>query len=108
MSCGRPHEVDCHDILEALDAYLDGEDTALDRAKIATHLQECGPCLQEQHVDRLVKARVARACGGDTCSEVVRTRILTSIREVRVSGGSAMVRSTETTITAVVRSDPDH
>ncbi len=108
MSCGQPHEVDCRDVLEALDAYLDGEDTALDRAKIVEHLDECAPCLQEHHIERLVKARVARAYGDETCSELVRTRILTTIREVRVSGGTATVRSVETSITAVTSADPEN
>ena len=107
MSCGRPHDVDCREILDALDSYLDGEDTAVDRAKIAQHLDECGPCLQEHHIEQLVKARIARACAGETCSETVRTRIVTRIREVYTNGGAAAVVASETTVTAVARPQRD-
>lgn len=85
MSCGNPHSIDCAAVLAALDAYLDGEDSALDRVTIAEHLRECGPCLQEEHIDRLIRARVARACGLDACSAEVRARVVTRIREVQVS-----------------------
>lgn len=84
MSCGNHHDVDCGSILASLDAFMDGEDTELDRTKIATHLHECGPCLQEHHIDQLVKALVARGGGGERCSEQVRARVVDRIREVRV------------------------
>lgn len=83
MSCGNHHDVDCGSILASLDAFMDGEDSALDRAKIAEHLHECGPCLQEHHVEQLVKALVARGGGGEHCSEQVRARIVSRIHEVR-------------------------
>lgn len=105
MSCGGPHDVDCRQILDALDAYLDGEDTPLDRALIAAHLEECGPCLQEHHIERLVKARLARACGPEACSDEVRARIVTRIREVRVTSLGGTVRATESSFTAMVERD---
>jgi mycothiol system anti-sigma-R factor len=105
MSCGDPHDVDCRQILDALDSYLDGEDTSVDRALIAQHLQECGPCLQEHHIEQLVKARLARACGGEACSDEVRTRIVARIREVRVASVGGTVRATETSVTATVERD---
>lgn len=94
MSCGKPHEVDCGEILAALDAFLDGEDTALDRAKIKEHLDECGPCLQEQHLEALVKARLARACSSEACSEQVRVRVVSAIREVIAADGVVVSRTT--------------
>ncbi len=103
MSCGKHHDVDCGTILAALDAFLDGEDTALDRATISQHLDECGPCLQEHHLEELVKARLARAYGGEACSEAVRTRIVTAVRQVSVrADGSAVVA--EATYTRIERS----
>jgi mycothiol system anti-sigma-R factor len=84
VSCGNHHDLDCGSILAALDAFIDGEESDLDRVKIAQHLHECGPCLQEQHVEQLVKAIVARGGGGERCSEQIRARIVTRIREVRV------------------------
>jgi anti-sigma factor (TIGR02949 family) len=84
MSCGRPHEVDCGSVLAALDAFIDGEDSALDRAKIAAHLHECGPCLEEQHIEQLVRAVVARSCAAEPCSEAVRAGVIGRIRAVSV------------------------
>lgn len=105
MSCGDPHDPDCRQVLAALDAYLDGEDTPVDRALIAAHLQECGPCLQEHHVEQLVKSRLARACGSEACSEEVRTRVVARIRQVRVGGPGVMVQATEASFTAFVERD---
>jgi len=85
MSCGGEHEVDCGAIIAALDAFIDGEESALDRAKIEQHLHECGPCLQEEQIDQLIKARVARACKDERCSEQVRSGVLLRLREIRVS-----------------------
>ncbi len=100
MSCGNHHDLDCREILKALDSFLDGEDTALDRAAIAQHLEECGPCLQEHHLEQLVKARLARACGSEACSEAVRTRIVTAVRQVslRADGTTVVARATYTRI----------
>jgi mycothiol system anti-sigma-R factor len=105
MSCGDHHDVDCGVILAALDAYLDGEESPLDRAMISAHLHECGPCLREEQVERLVKAKVARACGSDACSDRVRTRIITRIREIRVDASATGVVTTQATYTSVRDAD---
>jgi mycothiol system anti-sigma-R factor len=62
MSCGNPHALDCGEALAHLYEYLDGEVAPDDHARIAEHLAECGPCLQEFDVERIVKALVARSC----------------------------------------------
>lgn len=105
MSCGGADDLDCRQILAALDAYLDGEDTSVDRALIAAHLQECGPCLQEHHIEQLVKARLARACGGEACSSEIRTRVVARIRQVRLAGPGVMVQETEASFSALVEPD---
>ena len=45
MSCGKPHETPCTEVLERVYGYLDGELGDMDCAKIRQHLDECGPCL---------------------------------------------------------------
>jgi mycothiol system anti-sigma-R factor len=55
MSCGKPHETPCTEVLDRVYAYLDGELDAPDIAKIRQHLDECGPCLAEYGLDELVK-----------------------------------------------------
>lgn len=100
MSCGDQHDVECGAILGALEAFLDGEDTALDRTMILQHLDECGPCLQEHHIEQLVKARVARACSTEQCSEAVRTRVVTRIRQIVTTDVGTVVTS-RTTVTTL-------
>jgi anti-sigma factor (TIGR02949 family) len=102
MSCGNHHDVECASIMASLDAFIDGEDTELDRAKIQQHLQECGPCLQEEQVDKIIKARVAKACRDEICSEQVRTRILHRLSEIRVD---TMSEGTATTMAAIATLD---
>ena len=47
MSCGKPHQVPCSEVLARLYTYLDGEIEDNGYAKIREHLDECGPCLRE-------------------------------------------------------------
>ena len=103
MSCGGDHEVDCTSVLQSLDAFVDGEDSALDRERIQQHLTECGPCLQERQIEELVKAVVARACGNEPCSDQVRTRVVSRIRELRVDGAGGLVTSVVESVTSETR-----
>ncbi|MGB7983152.1 MAG: mycothiol system anti-sigma-R factor [Candidatus Nanopelagicales bacterium] len=83
MSCGNPHELDCGEALEHLYEFLDGEVGELDHDRIATHLQECGPCLAEFDVERIVKAVVARSCC-QVAPAQLRARLHAQIVSVRV------------------------
>ena len=100
MSTDRHDAVDCGAIQAALDAFIDGEDSALDRALIQQHLLECGPCLQAEQVDKIIKDRVARACRDEHCSEQVRLRVMTRLREFRVQTSDGGVLTTTTTVTS--------
>lgn len=85
MSCGNHHDTPCGEVLDAVSAYLDGEMTDHDRAKIAQHFDECSPCLHEAGIYQEVKVLVHRCCGGDQMPDEVRSRIVTRIREVTVT-----------------------
>ncbi len=85
MSCGNHHDTPCGEVLDAVSAYLDGEMTDEDRAKIAHHFDECSPCLHEAGIYQEVKVLVHRCCGGDQMPDDVRARIVTRIREVTVT-----------------------
>jgi anti-sigma factor RsiW len=41
MSCGKPHETPCTEVLGRIYSYLDGELEAPTLAKIRQHLDEC-------------------------------------------------------------------
>lgn len=84
MSCGNPHDTDCSDVLDRIYAYLDGE---LDEdlcGDIRKHLDECGPCLKEYGLDRIVKQLVARHCGCDPVPDDLRSRVMSRIEQVRL------------------------
>jgi mycothiol system anti-sigma-R factor len=84
MSCGKPHETPCSEVLEQVYVYLDGEIDPADCDKIRQHLDECSPCLQQYGLDKAVKALVARSCGCDLAPNELRAKVLTRIREVRI------------------------
>ena len=86
MSCGNHHDLDCGDALNHLYEFIDGEVGPVDHDKIAQHLQECGPCLQEFDVERIVKAVVARSCFQAAPAEL-KIRVLAQIESVRRGAG---------------------
>jgi anti-sigma factor (TIGR02949 family) len=42
---GTPREIDCHEALDRLYEYFDGELTADRAAEVQAHLERCAPCL---------------------------------------------------------------
>jgi mycothiol system anti-sigma-R factor len=94
MSCGDPHDVDCSEVLERVYVFIDqelvadaddGTLTATSYTRIQQHLEECGPCLREYDLERLVKALVARACGCEHASDELRAKVLSRIAQTRSS-----------------------
>jgi mycothiol system anti-sigma-R factor len=83
MSCGRPHEVPCTEVLDRIYAYLDGELDDSDCSKVRQHLDECGPCLREYGLEDAVKRLVRRHCGCDPAPTELRAKVLVRIQEVR-------------------------
>ena len=83
MSCGKPHETPCTEVLDSVYSYLDGELDAPDIAKIRQHLDECGPCFEEYGLDELVKQLVRKHCGHDRVPEALRAKVLVRIQQVK-------------------------
>lgn len=63
MSCGRPHETSCTEVIASLSAYIDGEVGAQEFHLITVHITECPPCGHEEQAQRTVKSLVVRAVG---------------------------------------------
>ena len=84
MSCGKPHETPCSEVLARVYDYLDGEIDTNDIAKVRQHLDECGPCLREYGLEEVVKKLVHKHCGRDLVPGDLRSRVLTRIQQVRV------------------------
>ncbi len=86
MSCGRPHETDCSEVLARVYEYLDGEMPDGDCGKIKQHLHECGPCLQEYGIEDEVKKLVKRSCS-DPAPEDLRAKVLAKLAAARQTAG---------------------
>jgi mycothiol system anti-sigma-R factor len=84
MSCGNPHETDCNDVLDRVYDYLDGELDDSWCKDIKQHLDECGPCLEQYGLDKVVKQLVARHCGCDPVPEDLRAKVKSRIEQVRI------------------------
>jgi len=85
MSCGKPHETPCSEVLAGLYTYLDGELGDSGKAQIRQHLDECGPCLREYGLEEAVKRVLQKHCGCDPAPAALRAKILVRIREVRAT-----------------------
>jgi mycothiol system anti-sigma-R factor len=83
MSCGKPHAVDCDQILERIYVFIDNELADADCRQIQAHLEECAPCLHFVDVERMVKALVARSCS-ERAPEELRQRVMFEIHQVQI------------------------
>ena len=85
MSCGKPHDVPCSEVLARVYSYLDDEmESAAGYTRISQHLEECGPCLREYGLEEAVKRLVHKSCGSEDVPDGLRTRVLTRIHAVRI------------------------
>ena len=83
MSCGKPHDVPCTEVLATVYSYLDGEMEPSDYQQIRVHLEECGPCLREYGLEELVKKLVHKCCGQEAVPGELRAKVMTRIAAVR-------------------------
>ncbi|HEX6500889.1 MAG TPA: mycothiol system anti-sigma-R factor [Micromonosporaceae bacterium] len=82
MSCGKPHEADCREVLAEVYLYLDLECDERRREVIRTHLEECTPCFREYGIEQEVKALVARCCGREKAPGSLRDRLRARLSEL--------------------------
>ena len=85
MSCGKPHDVPCSEVLARVYDYLDGEIEESGLEQIREHLDECGPCLREYGLEEAVKRLVHKHCGHDVVPGDLRIKVLARIQEVRAT-----------------------
>ena len=83
MSCGKPHDVPCSEVLARVYTYLDDEIEEAGYAEIREHLDECGPCLREYGLEEAVKRLVHKHCGHEAVPSELRTKVLVRIQAVR-------------------------
>lgn len=82
MSCGKPHETPCSEVLDKVYEYIDGEIDPVRAHEIKHHLDECGPCLSEFGLEEAVRSIVKRCCNDQAPAEL-RIKVLGRIEEVR-------------------------
>jgi mycothiol system anti-sigma-R factor len=75
---------DCSETLHRVYEYLDGEMTKDDTQRIAQHLDECSPCLQQYNLDKALKALVKRSCQCEEAPVALRTQIMARITTIRL------------------------
>jgi mycothiol system anti-sigma-R factor len=95
MSCGKPHETPCVEVLEKVYLYLDSEVDAHDLGAIRQHLDECGPCLRQYGLEEKVNQLVARCCGQERAPDALKTKVLARIQQVRIEITETTVVSTD-------------
>ncbi|HVV24113.1 MAG TPA: mycothiol system anti-sigma-R factor [Pseudonocardiaceae bacterium] len=102
MSCGKPHEIDCSQVLAEVWLLLDHECSGDQRSKLEQHLDECGPCLEQYGLEEHLKELLARKCGGEHAPDGLKAKLRASIRQVVVQQGGVAVEVQETTTTIQV------
>jgi mycothiol system anti-sigma-R factor len=83
MSCGKPHDVPCSEVLDRVYNYLDGEMDETSHTQVKLHLDECGPCLREYGLEEAVRRLVHRHCGHEPVPADLRQKVLTKIEALR-------------------------
>jgi mycothiol system anti-sigma-R factor len=73
----------CSEVLSRMYFFIDRELADADSAQIQQHLDDCGPCLREVGLERIVKALIARSCVEQAPMEL-RQRVMFSIRQVQL------------------------
>ena len=81
MSCGKPHETDCSEVLAEVWLFLDHECDDSRRKLLERHLDECTPCLAEYGLDEKLKKLLATKCTEAAPAEF-KDRLRTSIRSI--------------------------
>ena len=55
--------IDCREVLERIELYLDGELEGVVRVEIERHLGRCGPCMGHSEFQRRLKQLLRDKCG---------------------------------------------
>ncbi|MFC8191875.1 mycothiol system anti-sigma-R factor [Cellulomonas sp. NPDC057328] len=80
--CGSG-DMRCSEAVERLWEYVDAELGTLDRDRVAAHLAECTPCLEEEQVEVVMKELVRRCCQ-EEAPVTLRVRIHEQISVLRL------------------------
>ena len=93
MSCGKPHETDCREVLAEVWLFLDHECDGARRKLLEQHLDECQPCLAEYGLDEKLKKLLAAKCAGEHAPDGLKARLRDSIRRTVLEQASVTVET---------------
>ena len=93
MSCGKPHETNCAEVLAEVWLFLDHECDAARRRLLERHLDECTPCLAEYGLDEKLKKLLATKCSGEHALDGLKNRLRQSIRQIVLESADVTVES---------------
>ncbi|MBO3087791.1 mycothiol system anti-sigma-R factor [Cellulomonas dongxiuzhuiae] len=77
----------CDEAVERLWEYVDSELGDLDQKRVQAHLDECAPCLEEEHVEVVLKQLVRRCCQ-EEAPAALRLRIREQLTVLRQRAGA--------------------
>ncbi len=80
MTCEGP---DCEKAIDQLYLFLDREIDTASCDEIQNHIDDCADCLNEFHLEEVVKMLVSRSCS-EVAPRPLREKVLFSIRQVEV------------------------
>jgi mycothiol system anti-sigma-R factor len=103
MSCGKPHETDCAEVLAEVWLFLDHECDTARRKLLERHLDECQPCLAEYGLDEKLKKLLATKCSGDRAPAELKDRLRASIRTIVLEQADVTVEEGPTGTVVEVR-----
>jgi mycothiol system anti-sigma-R factor len=92
VSCGKPHETDCSEVLAEVWLFLDHECDVGRRRLLEKHLDECSPCLEQFGIEEHLKVLLARKCGGEHAPEGLKQRVREKIRTTVIEQTTVTVR----------------
>ena len=93
MSCGKPHETDCSEVLAEVWLFLDHECDQARRRLLEHHLDECQPCLAEYGLDEKLKRLLATKCSNEQAPLALKNRLRQSIRSIVLEQADVTVES---------------
>lgn len=79
--CSGTGDVDCGEVLDNLERYLDGELPPSELGQLAQHLGECFPCADRQRFEEQLRSLVRRGCA-EQAPESLLERIRLRLDEV--------------------------
>jgi mycothiol system anti-sigma-R factor len=102
VSCGKPHETDCSEVLAEVWLFLDHECDTSRRKLLERHLDECQPCLAEYGLDEKLKKLLATKCA-EAAPAGLKERLRQSIRTTVLEQADVTVESTPSGTVVEVR-----